>query len=671
MERSRTRTVPRPMSCVIDRPQTLETNGKDIPNAFNLPHHVNSQDPTGLPCPPVASPACSRKHTPGTSCQALRDAVSALNRLDDFVCEMLGTGFFSEVFKVTHRVTGQVMVLKMNKDHSNRPNMLREVQLMNRLSHPNILKFIGVCVHEGQLHALTEFINGGSLEQTLADKLIDLPWYLRIKFAKDIAMGMKYLHSRGVFHRDLTSKNVLIKRGEEDDDMTAIVADFGLAAKIPDPLDACDKNKNLGVVGSPYWMAPECLIGDYYNETADVFSYSIILCEIIARIEADPDFLPRTRNYGLDYVAFSDMVEDCPLEFLHLAFRCCQIDYKKRPTFVEVVDCVEDLEEDMAAAERYRNENEVPTAPGINIRGRKRSKSNEQLSPSLGSQSPSSFQYQPPSGLQLNPSIRRYSLAVGTEVTAHLIGKVMSEDDPFYTPAKSNPFTKLQHFKAGQKFVGGTKDMYYFNPAPPTPGTPPCSPMSPDDGSGTRPRCSRLRRSQSLPGSPIFRRKLTFERFNMAHLAMKQSVSSFNPGSSDEPKTPVEESGDSDDASSTDSAVFVCKNTSVAQDTKGKRYAFKGRHISAECSLLFSGVADCDKDDSSSNLPKSFHKEEQNLDSSMDSCFSADDAIALSPGSSMSTQGFEDYNTSQCSDGNSRLLAKTKNHNNCSGDSGT
>ncbi|NWR85712.1 TESK1 kinase, partial [Furnarius figulus] len=283
-------------------------------------------------------PGCGRLRP--SSYRALRSAVSTLARIDDFYCEKIGAGFFSEVFKVRHRQSGQIMVLKMNKLTSNRGNMLREVQLMNRLSHPNILRFMGVCVHQGQLHALTEYINGGNLEQLL-DSPVPLSWSMRVKLALDIARGLRYLHSKGIFHRDLTSKNCLVRC--EASGYTAVVGDFGLAEKIPTYSEGSEKEP-LAVVGSPYWMAPEVLRGEIYNEKADVFAYGIILCETIARVPADPDYLPRTEDFGLDVTTFRTMVGiDCPAAFLQLAFHCCSMEPTSRPSFLEITQCLESI----------------------------------------------------------------------------------------------------------------------------------------------------------------------------------------------------------------------------------------------------------------------------------------------------------------------------------------
>ncbi|NXN11336.1 TESK1 kinase, partial [Indicator maculatus] len=246
----------------------------------------------------------------------------------------------AQTLQVQHRQSGQIMVLKMNKLASNRGNMLREVQLMNRLSHPNILRFMGVCVHQGQLHALTEYINGGNLEQLL-DSPVPLSWSMRVKLALNIAHGLYYLHSKGIFHRDLTSKNCLVRR--ETNGYTAVVGDFGLAEKIP-TYSKDSKNEPLAVVGSPYWMAPEVLRGEFYDEKVDVFAYGIVLCETIARIPADPDYLPRTEDFGLDVATFRTMVEiDCPVTFLQLAFHCCSMEPTSRPSFLEITKCLEDI----------------------------------------------------------------------------------------------------------------------------------------------------------------------------------------------------------------------------------------------------------------------------------------------------------------------------------------
>lgn len=479
-----------------------------------------------------------------SSCEALRYAVAALNRLDDFNCEKIGAGFFSEVFKVTHRTTGQVMVLKMNTSLSNRANMLREVQLMNRLSHGNILRFMGVCVHEGQLHALTEYINGGSLEQLLQSKH-ELPWETRIKLSLDIARGMCYLHSRGVFHRDLTSKNVLIKI--DNDGMTAVVGDFGLAEKIPDPRD---KSQRLPIVGSPYWMAPECLKGEWYNEKADIFSYGIILCEIIARIEADPDILPRTENFGVDYVAFSDMCPDCPPQFLEQAFSSCRIDPGSRPNFKELVIKLETLLNiisSMNGGSHYfyppavytpcwDDGDNIDSVRAIFAHGWTRANTThckDELKEDC-----------------VTPIKARNCVIQPSPVTPKHVGEAMSMRDPHYKPNNSshNPFASLPRFWKGKKFFEPplndadlAHSLNFDLDAPHCAPTPPI----PQDNFLPLPLCSEGERkvSQSLPTSPVLRRKSAKNQVmfpNSSAVEVPDSPRSFSPPSSLSPYEPDE-----------------------------------------------------------------------------------------------------------------------------------
>lgn len=188
------------------------------------------------------------------------------------------------------------MVLKelYRVDEEAQRNFLKEVAVLRSLSHHNVLRFIGVLYRDQKLHLVTEFIPGGSLKELIHDSGLPLPWEQRISFAKDIACGMAYLHSMNIIHRDLNSLNCLVR-----EDKTVIVADFGLARIINSPVGGgggggsgrWSKDGTLGrkprqrrqrytVVGNPYWMAPEMMKGNKYDEKVDVFSFGIVLCEV-------------------------------------------------------------------------------------------------------------------------------------------------------------------------------------------------------------------------------------------------------------------------------------------------------------------------------------------------------------------------------------------------------
>lgn len=140
-----------------------------------------------------------------------------------------------------------------------------------------------------------------------------------------------------------------------------MVADFGLSrlivedkVKQPPPdkpsnkkrqFRRIDRKKRYTVVGNPYWMAPEMLNGKRYDEKVDIFSFGIVLCEIIGQVNADPECLPRTHDFGLNVRKFMEkfLPEDCPPAFFPLAVACCDLTPDNRPAFQKLEDCFEAL----------------------------------------------------------------------------------------------------------------------------------------------------------------------------------------------------------------------------------------------------------------------------------------------------------------------------------------
>ncbi|PWA22953.1 hypothetical protein CCH79_00002366, partial [Gambusia affinis] len=313
--------------------------------------------------------------------------------------EVLGKGCFGQAVKVTHQETGEVMVMKelIRFDEETQKTFLKEVssrnatrlfnycltsniynlsqilfisvsqplskctqvKVMRCLDHPNVLKFIGLFYKDKRINFVSEYIQGGTLRETIAKMEEDFPWNLRVGYAKDIAAGMAYLHSMNVIHRDLNSYNCLVRENQ-----SVVVADFGLARLVMDersrtktsslewsvkgPLSELrkpDRRKRYTVVGNPYWMAPEMIHGKTYDERVDIFSFGIMTCEIIGRVSADPDYLPRTNDFGLNVESFLQQYHSplCPSAFLPLAVLCCDIDADKRPSFIKLEKWLDNL----------------------------------------------------------------------------------------------------------------------------------------------------------------------------------------------------------------------------------------------------------------------------------------------------------------------------------------
>ena len=191
---------------------------------------------------------------------------------------------------------------------------------------------------------LTEFMDRGSLFEVLADKSLDVNWDRKIKIAIEVARGLLYLHTRNppIIHRDVKSLNILVTK-----DWKATIADFGLT-KIKDKAMLSTR------CGSPVWSAPEVLRGEPYDESADVYSFGIVLWEIISRERPYPGQHPMQLIGRIAYQkpSMRPPIPDCEnSDLIDLMIRCWHDDPGVRPTFELVHNCLKDIQAAQAEAQ--------------------------------------------------------------------------------------------------------------------------------------------------------------------------------------------------------------------------------------------------------------------------------------------------------------------------------
>ncbi|XP_044479033.1 serine/threonine-protein kinase CTR1-like [Mangifera indica] len=229
-----------------------------------------------------------------------------------------------------------VKILVEQEFHADRfEEFLREVAIMKRLRHPNIVLFMGAVTQPPNLSIVTEYLSRGSLFNLLQmPEVLDMK--LRLNMAYDVANGMNYLHQcRPPFvHRDLKSPNLLV-----GSNYTVKVCDFGLSRS-----KANTYLSSKTAVGTPEWMAPEVLREERSNEKSDVFSFGVILWELVTLQQPWKNLTPMQ---VIGAVAFRGQRLEIP-DSVHPALAtliesCWADDPTSRPSFLDVIEILQQL----------------------------------------------------------------------------------------------------------------------------------------------------------------------------------------------------------------------------------------------------------------------------------------------------------------------------------------
>jgi len=277
-------------------------------------------------------------------------------------------GEFGEVWLGSYRGVKVAVkkLLKKTNTHEEEAKLIdnfsAEAKIHKELPpHPNVVLFLGITISPHPLCMVLEYCKGGSLNTLLhSDDAISATQM--IKFCKDIAKGMGHLHygvkGAQVVHRDLASRNILLKKG------SCAISDFGMARVKQESDDSSKTKSNIGPVK---WMAPESLSRREYSIKSDIFQFGVVVYEIVSRKHPWEEMTSSEAILAVVSGKRMEIPSDSPPILSRLMEMCWEHDPNDRPTFVTIISMLKNREKESSNIAIYEKGYNVPENDYINL----------------------------------------------------------------------------------------------------------------------------------------------------------------------------------------------------------------------------------------------------------------------------------------------------------------
>ncbi|KAG0304373.1 hypothetical protein BGZ98_005603 [Dissophora globulifera] len=251
---------------------------------------------------------------------------------------LIGRGSFGRVYHAFNLDTCEMIAIKqvdlpqtLSERNCDRLKtsveaLFSEMEVLKDLDHENIVQYLGFAQNEETANIFLEYVSGGSIESCLK-RSGPFPEAVIRSFTRQILLGLEYIHSKKIVHRDIKAANVLV-----DEQGVCKISDFGISKRNAQNQGGYDENVG-SLQGSIFWMAPEMVTSKAYGAKVDIWSFGCLVLEMFTGQQPWKGYAPQQALFTIgNSSAHPPIPENISEEGQRFLARCFITDANSRPT---------------------------------------------------------------------------------------------------------------------------------------------------------------------------------------------------------------------------------------------------------------------------------------------------------------------------------------------------